>query len=362
MRPESQAENEPRTMKRRVRFLGALSGRQPDRVPMFDFLFQRPLYESLIGRRPENYNTHDVVACALALDHDAVWLRLLAPDGWQPQWLDDMTYVDEWGTVFRRSDSSWPFDAPVDYPIRDRADLTRYRLPDPTLPGRTDDLLRFWQTSHDDLALTAGVSGPFTRAWHLLGYEHICYALYDDPELFTEILRLSVEYAKEAARRCVAAGCHAIWLMEDLGDNSRGFMRLAHFEQYYYPYLSDLADYLGGLNLPVILHSDGHIKIYLPLLAQTKISAIHPLQRTAGMDLRWAKENYGRRFCLIGNIDSSRTLPYGTPADVVAEVREAIDIAAPGGGYVLASDHSLHDAIPVENILALFRAGREYGR
>jgi hypothetical protein len=43
-------------------------------------------------------------------------------------------------------------------------------------------------------------------------------------------------------------------------------------------------------------------------------------------------------------------------------VREAIDIAAPGGGYVLASDHSLHDGIPVENITTMFAVGAEYGR
>jgi uroporphyrinogen decarboxylase len=55
-------------------------------------------------------------------------------------------------------------------------------------------------------------------------------------------------------------------------------------------------------------------------------------------------------------------LPYGTPQEVAAEVREAIEIAAPGWGYVLASDHSLHDGIPLENILALFRTGAEYGR
>jgi uroporphyrinogen decarboxylase len=80
------------------------------------------------------------------------------------------------------------------------------------------------------------------------------------------------------------------------------------------------------------------------------------------MDLHDIKERYGNRFCLIGNIDSSRTLPYGTPAEVAAEVREAIDIAAPGGGYILASDHSLHDGIPLENITTLFHVGAEYGR
>ena len=85
-------------------------------------------------------------------------------------------------------------------------------------------------------------------------------------------------------------------------------------------------------------------------------------QQPLYMDLRYVKERYGDRFCIIGNIDSSRTLPYGTPDEVAAEVREAIDIAAPGGGYVLASDHSLHDGIPVENILTMFRVGAEYGR
>jgi len=348
-------------MKRKERFRTALMGQQPDRVPMFDFLFQQPLYEALIGRRPETYNAPDVVACALALDHDAVWLRLSPSAGSKVRWLDESTYVDEWGTVFRRSDSSWPFDAPVDYPISAREDLRRYRLPDPTLPGRTAELAAFWQTGHDDLALTAGVSGPLTRAWHLLGYERICYALYDDPGLLVEIFRLTVDYAKELARRCAAAGCHAIWLMEDLGDNARGFMKSAHFAEYYFPHLADLVESMAELRLPIILHSDGHIADYLPLLAQTKIAAVHPWQRTAGMDLRWAKDNYGQRFCIIGNIDSSRTLPFGTPADVAVEVREAIDIAALGGGYVLASDHSLHDGIPVANAVELFRAGRAYG-
>lgn len=47
--------------------------------------------------------------------------------------------------------------------------------------------------------------------------------------------------------------------------------------------------------------------------------------------------------------------------DIIAEVSEAIDIAAPGGGYILASDHSLHDGIPVENIKIMFETGRKYG-
>jgi uroporphyrinogen decarboxylase len=63
----------------------------------------------------------------------------------------------------------------------------------------------------------------------------------------------------------------------------------------------------------------------------------------------------------VGNIDSSRTLPFGTPEQIAAETREALRIAAPGSGYILGSDHSLHDGIPVKNIQLMFDVARKYG-
>ena len=211
------------------------------------------------------------------------------------------------------------------------------------------------------IALLGGVQGPLTTAWLLMGYENICYSLYEDPELLTEVFKISNEFFKEAARRSVAAGCVGIWVSEDLGDSNRGFFNLDQYRKYVLPPFVELVDYVAALGAPALLHSCGCITAFLDDLSQTKISSIHPLQRTAKMDLRTVKEKYGKRFCLIGNVDSSRTLPFGTPADVAAEAREAIQIAAPGGGYILASDHSLHDGIPVENIRELSRVGTAYG-
>jgi uroporphyrinogen decarboxylase len=350
-----------RLMKRKERFMAALSLQEPDRVPMFDFLFQQPMYRELIGRWPEDYNGHDAVECALALDHDGVWLPFGDANGSQPKFLADNVYVDEWGTVYQKNNASWPIDAPIDYPIKSRQELKKYRPPDPTLPGRDSEIRAAVNMENDGMAILGGVNGPLTTAWMLMGYENICYALYDDPELVTEVLSISNDYFKQAARLSVEAGCIGMWVSEDLGDSARGFFRLEHFRKYFWPPLAELVDYIHNLNVPVLLHSCGHITDYLDDLAQTKIASVHPLQRTAGMDLREFKHKYGRRFCIIGNIDSSRTLPHGTPDDVAAEVREAIDVAAPGGGYILASDHSLHDGISVENIIELFRVGREYG-
>jgi uroporphyrinogen decarboxylase len=348
-------------MNRKERFLTALRAQQPDRVPIFDFLFQRPMYQTMIGRTPDGYNGRDAVACALALGHDGVWLPFGGFSGYQPVYLAEDVYRDEWQTTYRKTASSWPIDAPIDYPIKTRADLYGYRPPDPTLPGRTAEIIAARSIENDNIALLGGVQGPLTTAWLMMGYENISYALHDDPELLTEVFRISNEFFKEAARRSLEAGCVGVWVSEDLGDSTRGFFRRDDFCRYDLPYLAEIVEYVDSLGVPVLLHSCGHITNYLDDLAQTKIAALHPLQRTAGMDLQAVKQQYGQRWCLIGNIDSSRTLPYGTPDEVRAEVREAIDVAAPGGGYILASDHSLHDGIPIENIRAMFDEGASYG-
>jgi uroporphyrinogen decarboxylase len=62
---------------------------------------------------------------------------------------------------------------------------------------------------------------------------------------------------------------------------------------------------------------------------------------------------------LCGAVDTQRILPYGTPAEVRQEVRRVIELLAPGGGYMLASVHTIMDEVPPENILAMVDAALE---
>ena len=64
-------------------------------------------------------------------------------------------------------------------------------------------------------------------------------------------------------------------------------------------------------------------------------------------------------FC--GAVDTQQILPYGTPQQVRDEVRRVIEILAPGGGYMLASVHTIMTEVPPENILAMVDAVIELG-
>jgi len=52
----------------------------------------------------------------------------------------------------------------------------------------------------------------------------------------------------------------------------------------------------------------------------------------------------------------------GTPEEVMAEVKECIEYAGKGGGYIVSTDHSIHDEIPSANVLAMIKAANEYGK
>ena len=79
------------------------------------------------------------------------------------------------------------------------------------------------------------------------------------------------------------------------------------------------------------------------------------------MDSRRLKERFGDRISFWGAIDTQDILPHGTPEDVEKEVKKRIRDLAPGGGYVLAAVHNIQRDVPPENIMAMFKAAKEYG-
>lgn len=75
-------------------------------------------------------------------------------------------------------------------------------------------------------------------------------------------------------------------------------------------------------------------------------------------DMKKAKELFAGKICISGGIDGT-LLQYGTPEDVIKNVKNAIDILAPGGGYFLNTDVSIEVA-KRENMHALFETARTY--
>jgi uroporphyrinogen decarboxylase len=110
-------------------------------------------------------------------------------------------------------------------------------------------------------------------------------------------------------------------------------------------------------------HSCGAIRELIPGFVEAGVEVIDPVQvRAVGMDPAGLKKDFGQVIVFSGGIDEQELLPKGTPAMVKDEVKRMIDIMAPGGGYFLGSTHNFQDDCPTENILALYEAGKNFGK
>jgi hypothetical protein len=111
----------------------------------------------------------------------------------------------------------------------------------------------------------------------------------------------------------------------------------------------------------VCFHSDGFTEPYFDGLIEAGFSAVESLEPMAGMNLKHLKEVYGDKLCLIGNIDVSQLLPYGSKDDVVKAVKECIRDAGKGGGYMLSACTDITNSCKLENVLTMIAATKKYG-
>ena len=113
----------------------------------------------------------------------------------------------------------------------------------------------------------------------------------------------------------------------------------------------------------VHFHCCGSIYKLLDDFIELGVDVIHPVQIAAkDMDSSILAPEFGDRLSFWGGIDTQRVLPKGTTEEVKAEVRRRIRDFAPGGGFILGAVHDIQPDVPVENIIAMYEAGREYGR
>ena len=110
----------------------------------------------------------------------------------------------------------------------------------------------------------------------------------------------------------------------------------------------------------IFFHSDGNCEKIIPDLVEIGVSVLNPVQPEC-MDPAKLKKLYGDELAFWGTISIQKTLPFGTPDDVKAEVKERIQTVGRGGGLLISATHRIQPDVPWENLLAFFEAVEQYG-
>ena len=283
----------------------------------------------------------------------------LYPRGFKLKFIDESTYVDQWGKIYRiRRDVKTTYW--IDGAIKTPEDLDDFELPDPE------------SLSYDIVDLTkreAGEDYPVVGWCHcgemfpyLMrgGIEKLTHDIYRNPDFARKLIKKVAETNIEIVKRMLDRGVDVIADSDDVAEGKGPFFPLKVFKEFFFPYTKRLIDECHRRGVPFLRHSDGNLYPILEDLVNLGIDGLHPIEPKV-MDLAYVKKRYGDKIFLRGNVDCAYVLPFGSEEDVRRDVRRCIDTAARGGGFILADSNSLHSNVKTENILVMIDEARKYG-
>jgi uroporphyrinogen decarboxylase len=153
-------------------------------------------------------------------------------------------------------------------------------------------------------------------------------------------------------------------LADDIGAQQNLFISPKMLRSYFGHRIKKLADLAHQYDIKVMFHTDGNVRNAIPDLIEWGVDILDPVQpEIPAMNAVELKQDFGDRLSFSGGISAQDVLPMGSVEDVQAEVKRVIDQLGPGGGYILSPGHpSLQGDVPVENIVAMYQAGLEYGQ
>ncbi|MGC9323816.1 MAG: uroporphyrinogen decarboxylase family protein [Desulfomonilia bacterium] len=350
----------------------ALERGQPDMVPIWEMAYNEP---SIIGIAryfledtdlPEpklNMDMNDterfqllngLITFVRELDIDGVTAVSLAPR----ERIDRQHMKDAIGVVYHLSDVGEPY--PVDGPISGPSDLSGYRM---RSPQESDFLmLDVLRGSFPDRAVAYHMPATFKLSWTLRGtMERLLMDYIRNPKFVHDLARVVTDHCFEVIDIALKKGADFLICEGDLAHNPGPLMSPRHYDEFIGPYHQEICDHVHRQGGKIVKHSDGNLTPLVPGLLNAGFDGIHPIQPQC-MDIGETKQKFGSRACILGNIDCSFLLVFGTPEEVKQSVKETIAAAAPGGGYIISSSNSIHPGCRPENYLAMVEAARAYGK
>ncbi|MBI4530148.1 MAG: hypothetical protein HY709_01385, partial [Candidatus Latescibacteria bacterium] len=179
------------------------------------------------------------------------------------------------------------------------------------------------------------------------------------PEVCMKVAELQGRRMVREVRLFAQLGADGIMPCGDLG-SSTGLMASPEiYRTMVYPWHKAQVEEAHRWGLKVLKHCCGHTWPIIDELSEV-YDAYESIQGTAGMDVKRLKERVGDRLCLWGGIWHEHII-LGTVEDIRDDARYAFEYAAPKGGYIMGSTHSLAVGAQRENILEMKRCRDEWG-
>jgi uroporphyrinogen decarboxylase len=271
---------------------------------------------------------------------------------------DVIEWQDAWGTVWRRL-RGYTSGEVLRPAIPDWDAWRTYEFPALPHESHYESFAANVKQRHPEEFVTAGGGGFFQLMQSMRGPDNFYIDLAEDNDGVHELADRMVEHNLHSIERHVRAGVDCISFGDDWGAQDRLLIHPDQWRRFFKPRYARMFRVPRDAGVHVWFHSDGWTLDILEDLIEIGVTVLNP--QHACMDTRRVAEIVGGRVCIRTDIDRQWVIPYGSPADVVEAVKEAIAAFGSFSGGVLLHGE-VGQEVPLENIEALYLAFYEYGR
>ena len=351
-------------MNARERVLTSLAHKEPDRVP-FAMTELTPGFSEKFTAMTGSTNVHEYFEA----DMRHVDFLGMSDEELESKYRcyhsHDVERFNDWGTGFKRG-SMYHFEhfIPSLTDARSIKDIESYPLPDYSNEKYWGHLRQQVEEYHQrGLAVGGRLEMTlFEVAWQIRGMDNFMMDMYLHPEWNELLLDRIMEIRIFMAEKLAESNIDILMLGDDIATQQDMLLSVEHWCRFFQPRLTKIIDAARRVKpgLHVSYHSDGNPSKVIPALIDAGVNVLNPVQPEC-MDPQWVKSVYGDRISLFGAIGTQSVLPFGTPNEVIDNVKERIATLRCGGGLLLAPTHVIEPEVPVENLIAFVKAVKEYG-
>ena len=369
------------------------SGELPDRVPIGEFAIDFDTVEKIIGRKTYLRakarskiafweNRHDEVMESYIKDHIelheklgfdiinfpmATWAMPLPSDDPPPKKLDENTWEDKAGRIFKFSEITHDVVCVQD-PL---AEQTLYTM-DHEVLAQIEDLEcdeipeepthidpRSWDILNSVVEHFAGqkfIIGPSGGEIGIVlegGMETGLLALITKRDFINKAVEYLVQKQNKLDEKMIHSGSDAIIWGADFAYNSGGFISPEMFRDIFFePNKARVENIKNNHGKYVVKHCCGNVNQFLDLFVELGYDCYQSIQQSGGMDLADVKSRIGDRLVLWGGVPVELIIG-GTMEEVRREVRAAMENAKEQGRFILGTTHTIAVGSNYDNFMAM---------
>ena len=298
---------------------------------------------------------------------DLPWMYPIstAPEPYLPYYpeLDESTRIDWWGVGHRMTPTA--VHAQMIHPLAhadSEEEIAAYPLPEfreeenAAIFERAAALRAQGLASVGQMQMTV-----WETSWYIRGMENLMMDMASDDPMAELLLNRVEERAIRRAEIFAKAGTDILYLGDDVGMQKAVMMSEELYTTWLKPRLANVIAAAKAIkpDMLVFYHSCGYVEPFIPHLIEAGVDVLNPIQPES-MNFERVHSLYGGAISFHGTIGTQTTMPFGTPADIKAEVEKNLRIAGAKGGLLVGPTHVLEPDVPWENILAYIEACKGY--